>query len=144
MIKRNVAKLAGNQVVRFLFVGAWNTLFSYAVFILLYYMFSGKLHYMLILAVSSVIAITHAFFCHKFIVFQTKGNVLKEYVKFYGVYGISAALNFIFLPVLVNVLHWHPVFAQGFFIVFAASFSYFGHKKFSFKKNSNEAQVSEF
>jgi len=141
MIKKNISRLLSNQVARFVLVGGWNTVFGYLTFVCLYYLFSKTVHYMIILIISTLISISQAYVCHKFFVFKTSGNVLKEYLKFNSVYSVTAVINMILLPILVDACHWHPVFAQGFFIVLAASFSYFGHRRFTFKK-ARDAQLS--
>jgi putative flippase GtrA len=81
--------------VRYLIVGGWNTLFGYLSFATLYYFFSPVVHYMLIMVMSTVINITNAFVFYKFLVFRTRGNYLREYLRFYAVYAVPIAAGFI-------------------------------------------------
>jgi len=121
------------EKLRFLVVAAWNTLFGYLLFLLLYFLFSSMIHYMIILVLCSVINITQNYLSYKFLVFKTKGNYLKEYFRFYMVYGVSLSLNMILLPVCVELLHIHPIIAQTLLTVLIVMISYVGHKNFSFR-----------
>ena len=121
------------EFIRFLIAGAWNTAFGYGVFILLFYM-PWKLHYIVVLIVSNIIAITNAYICYKIFIFKTRGNYLREYLRFYGVYGITFGINLLLLPVFVEILKIHPVISQGMVLSVTIFASYFGHKHFSFRR----------
>ena len=121
------------EFIRFLIAGAWNTAFGYGVFILLFYM-PWKLHYIVVLILSNIITITNAYFCYKIFIFKTRGNYLREYLRFYGVYGITFGINLLLLPVFVEILKIHPVISQGMVLSVTIFASYFGHKHFSFRR----------
>lgn len=122
------------QKVRFLIVGGWNTAFGYAAFAAIYFLLNNYLHYLVILVISYIIGITNAYFCYKFFVFKTKGNYLKEYLRFYLVYGIVFIINLALLPIAVEFFKINPLLSQGGIIFIAVFLSYFGHKNFSFKE----------
>jgi putative flippase GtrA len=126
-IKRN------REFIKFLIVGGWNTLFGYGLFIILFYL-PWKLHYIIVLIISNIIAITNAYICYKFFVFKTRGNYVREYIKFYGVYGVTFLIGLLLLPVFVEVFKIHPVISQGLLLVITIFWSYFGHKHASFKR----------
>lgn len=121
------------EKIRFMFTGAWNTVFGLLVFAALYSLFSKKVNYMVILVISNVISITNAYVCYKFIVFRTKGNYLREYLRFYVVYGISMLANIGLMFMCVHYLGIKPVMAQAFILAVIFATSYVGHKFFSFK-----------
>jgi len=121
------------EFIRFLIAGAWNTAFGYGVFILLFYM-PWKLHYIVVLILSNIITITNAYFCYKIFIFKTRGNYAREYLRFYGVYGITFGINLLLLPVFVEILKIHPVISQGMVLSVTIFASYFGHKHFSFRR----------
>jgi len=90
---------------------------------------------------SKPLAITVAFLCYKHFVFRTKGNYLKEWLKCFAVYGISTPAELIILPLatkafLLSMLtHPYAPFLAGIVnSVVIACYSYFAHKKFSFKR----------
>lgn len=122
------------EKIRFLIAGAWNTLFGYFLFALLFYLLSAKVHYMVLLAVSYIFSITNAYLSYKYFVFKTKGNFMKEYSRFYVVYGAAFIANLMLLPVFVELLRIHPLISQALIIILTVIISYFGHKHFSFRK----------
>lgn len=125
------------QKVRYLIVGGWNTVFSYASFTILYLLLRGFLHYTIVLVINYVISITNAYICYKFFVFKTKGNHFREYFRFYLVYGIVFIINLALLPFAVEILKLNPVLSQGGIVFFAAIIGYLGHKNFSFKESGD-------
>jgi putative flippase GtrA len=120
------------QKFKFLLAGIWNTIFGFGLFTALFYLLPA-VHYLIIAIISTVIGTTNAYISYKFFVFRTKGNYLKEYLRFYVVYGVAIALNLVTLPIMVEILHIHPVVAQGLSIFITFLVSYNGHKHFSFK-----------
>lgn len=140
--------LPAGEVIRFLLVGVSNTIISLAIYsgfvILFGYLFPhrGK---PLIADFASItskpIAITVAFLCYKHFVFRTHGNYLKEWLRCFAVYGISTPAELLILPLATTVfLHFSlarpyaPFLAGIVNSVIIATYSYFAHKKFSFKR----------
>lgn len=132
-IKEIVTRAYARQPLRFLVVGGWNTGFGYLSFAVLYYFFSPYVHYMAIQATCVVINVTNAFLCHKFIVFRTRGNFVREYLRFYAVYAIPIVSGFVLLPFAIEVLGMNAYLASALIICLLTFVSYFGHKYFSFR-----------
>jgi len=130
---RRVSALLARQEVRYLMAGGWNTVFGYGVYVWLLWLFQPQVHYMAIAVATNVLAITMAYATHKLFVFRTKGNVLREYLKFYGVYGVTAVLGLAALPLCVEWLGMSPYVAPLLILGVTVVVSYFGHKHFSFK-----------
>jgi len=125
--------LLARQKVRYLIAGWWNTAFGYGVYVGLIYLFHPRVHYMVIAVVGNVLAVTMAFATHKLFVFRRTGNVLREYLKFYGVYGVTTVLGLLALPFSVEVLKINLYVAPLLMLAVSVVVSYFGHKHFSFK-----------
>lgn len=121
------------EKIDYLLVGGWNTIFGYLTFLALYYMLAARVHYLILLVISNVLSITNAYIGYKIFVFKTRGNYLREYLRFYVVYGIALVLNLILLPVCVELFRLSPPLAQGGLIFINVIFSYLGHKNFSFR-----------
>lgn len=119
--------------MRFLFVGAWNTGFGYLSFALLYYLLSPRVHYMAILVASVVINVTNAYLGYKFLVFKTRGNYVREYLRFYLVYAVPIGIGLVAFPFAVEVLRINPYLAQAVITAGLALLSYAGHKYYSFR-----------
>jgi putative flippase GtrA len=126
-------------------VGVWNTLFGYCLFAALVALIDPRIPHGYILAslLSSPINITVAFLAYKWFVFKTKGNYLREWIRCVAVYGSSALLNLILLPIIVEAIrhttHFErqaPYIAGGLLICFGVIYSFIGHKKFSFRPSS--------
>jgi putative flippase GtrA len=124
----------GGEKIRYLVVGVWNTVFSYLSFAVLYFLFSPRLHYLVLLAISNLMSITNAYAGYKIFVFRTRGNYIREYFRFYVVYGAAIAINFVLLPVCVELLKIPPLVAAALLTAFTVASSYLGHKHFSFRR----------
>jgi putative flippase GtrA len=133
-IKELAARIFSNQQFRFLVVGGWNTGSGYLAFALLYYFLSPFVHYMAILAATVVVNVSNAFVCYKFIVFRTRGNYVREYLRFYAVYAVPIGAGFVLLPFAIEVLKMNAYLAQALVTLLLAGVSYLGHKHISFRK----------
>ena len=101
----------GGQFLRYLCVGAFNTLFGYFTFaVALYFLNLALPQRFLYLTVilASVIAnplnITVAYFGYKFFVFRTQGNYLREWLKCFAVYGSAMIPALLVLSALTGLL----------------------------------------
>ncbi|NQT30049.1 MAG: GtrA family protein [Candidatus Saganbacteria bacterium] len=125
----------------YLLVGLWNTLFGYLVFVALYFLLAKKINYMILVVISNILAITNAYIGYKIFVFRTRGNYLKEYLRFYVIYGGAIALNLILLPVLVEFFAVTPIVGQGIVMIVIVVGTYFGHKHFSFRVSKRNLNI---
>lgn len=91
------------------------------------------IEYIRTLIYSQIICITFSFLSNKYFVFKTKGNIKKEYAKFFSFYGIYFMLNLLCLPAMVEVLNMNPVIAQSLFSIAVILSSYFWHNTITFK-----------
>ncbi len=141
--------LPSGEVIRFLLVGGFNTFCSLVLYsgcVLLYGLLLPQHGKPLIADLSSItskpMAITIAFLCYKHFVFRTKGNYLKEWLRCVAVYSVSIPAELVILPVGTEVFQMirslppnaPPILAGLVNAVIIACYSYFAHKKFSFKR----------
>jgi len=136
------------EVVRFLLVGASNTVFSYALYagcVIAYSHLFPNLGKPIIVDLASLtskpVGITVAFLGYKHFVFRTNGNYLKEWLRCFAVYGVSTPVELLILPLATKgfllftlTRIYAPYLAGVVNSVVIASYSYFAHKKFSFKR----------
>jgi len=155
-LMRFARRVSGAQFVRYVLIGVWNTALGYGLFAYFTFLFTRRtVHgYIYAAALANVISITVAFFGYKLFVFRTKGNYLQEYVRCVMVYGSAAIPGFFLLIALKRVIahfarlhprsftvHNHtfmletlaPYLAQAIITAFTVLYSFFGHRKFSFK-----------
>ncbi len=138
--------LPRGEVIRFLMVGGFNTVFALALYDAFVYLYTHLLthHSQPFIAdaaniTAKPIGITVAFLCYKHFVFRTQGNYVKEWLRCFTVYGVSFPAELVILPVVTHLfLHLSPVYAPYIAGIvnsaMIASYSYFAHKKFSFKR----------
>jgi putative flippase GtrA len=134
------------QVIRYLVVGGWNTLFGYTCF---YLMNRWLMHlmpaysYIAASLASNLISITVAFLGYKWFVFRTKGNYIKEWLRSLIVYSSAIVVSAVALAPLVGLIRHYthyqanaPYIAAAIIAVFTVTSSFFGHKHVSFRHKS--------
>jgi len=140
--------LPAGEVIRFLMVGVSNTVSSLAIYSAFVLLFGHLLPHRgkpliadIAFVISTPIGITIAFLCYKHFVFRTHGNYLKEWLRCFAVYSVTFPMGLVILPTATNVfLHlaltrpYAPFLAGIVNSVIIACYSYFGHKKFSFRR----------
>jgi putative flippase GtrA len=142
--RRITSHIPPGQVLRYLVVGGWNTLFGYACFSVLTALLDRVLKHGYIIAsvLASLINITVTFFGYKWFVFKTRGNYLREWLRVVGVYSTSILIGAALLPVLVffihHISHWDraaPYVAGALLTMCSMMYSFLAHKQFSFRAN---------
>jgi len=146
MLKRLFPDHSRGQLLRYLVVGVWNTLFGYGCFFL---MVRLLLHLMpaqpaltasIATVLATIINVTISFLGYKWFVFRTQGNYLREYRRSLLVYLPSLALNAVAIAPLTALLRLAPhlktqapYIAGAVLACFTVITSFFGHKHISFK-----------
>jgi putative flippase GtrA len=127
--------LFGRQVeIKYLIVGAFNTAVGLAAFPILYFALERlNIHYMGLLIVSQIICVTSAFFTNKYLVFRTKGNHAREFIRFSSFYMTYFLINLVLTPLLVEVQGLNPVITQLAISVGVVLSSFIWHRKVTFK-----------
>jgi putative flippase GtrA len=147
-IARLTSHIPSGQFLRYLVVGAWNTLFGYSTYALFTALLMPRVRFGYILAsvFSSLINITVAYFGYKLFVFKTKGNYLVEWFRCILVYGGGMLPGLVLLPLLVEGLHYGfhlersaPYIGGAILMGFGVIYSFFGHKHFTFRVPADAA-----
>jgi putative flippase GtrA len=125
------------EKLRFLVVGVWNTIFGLGLLWLLErfipYDPGSMLHKQGILLVNWVICVTHNFFSFKFLVFRTRGNWLKEYLRMYVTYIGTFVVQSVMVQAISAYFGLSLFLANLPTIVVVTVMSYLGHKYFTFR-----------
>ncbi len=136
------AHFPSRQLLRYLVVGIWNTVFGYASFALLTYWLTPLIpaSYMVASLLSSLVNITVSFLGYKWWVFKTQGNYLREWLKALMVYSGSIAIGLVLLPPTVAAITWltqdpvkAPYIAGAALMGFNVLISFIGHRRFTFR-----------
>ena len=117
----------------YLVVGAWNTVFGYGVWAIMQYTLGDTLNYLVIVVLSWPIAVLNAYLGYRYIVFRSRGPVLKELPRFSVVYLAALVVNLALLPVALRVLPFSIYVDQAVFFGAVVVCSYLGHKYYSFR-----------
>jgi putative flippase GtrA len=133
-LRHQVVALWRSQQLRFIVVGAWNTLAGYLLFVLFYGLFSHALPYPVLAVLTHVAAVTQSFVCQRCMVYRSDGHWLREYGRFHVAHLGLFVLALAWLTALVEWAGWHPLLAQAVVTVGAALASYFVHTFFTFRK----------
>ena len=124
------------QPCAYLVVGGWNTVFGVGLYALAYLLLKDKVNYFVLLIPCNVVAITNAYLGYKLFVFKTRGGWLREYLRFYVVYGVATLLGMGLVAILVQFLSLHPVLANIITTALTTVVSFIGHKRVSFAPRS--------
>lgn len=122
-----------NEKIRYILIGGYNTLFGYGIFAILWMLWGDLLHYIIILSLSHIIAVTNAFFGYRILVFRKKGGVWGDFARFNMVYFGAFIFNILALPILIEGANLHPLVAQAALVIVTVVASYLLHRRFSFK-----------
>ncbi len=120
-----------HQKIRFLLVGGFNTLLAYALFV--FFIDVCKWHYSFVLIVQYIITINISIFTMRYYVFQSHGDLKREYTKAWSVYLFLFLLNYAYLFVSVSCLELPPIITQALYIIVSTILTFVLHKKYSFQ-----------
>lgn len=124
-----------NERLRYLLVGIWNAVFGYFVGVLSLYVLSSTLYIAGAIVVANIVSISMSFLTYKTIVFRTKGNWFKEYLKAYMVYGLIAILNILLVIIFIDIAKMNIWLGQFTALLITVFISYFSHKTYTFKRD---------
>lgn len=140
-------RLVRDQRVAFLVVGVINTVIAIAIFVacsqsagqLVDRRFGKVAGSLATLGIAHLLSVLSAFVMHRRFVFRVRGHVLRDLVRFESVYLTGAAINFVALPLLVE-LGMGRIPAQLGIMGFGTALTYFGHRHFSFRRRAPDGQ----
>jgi putative flippase GtrA len=121
-------------LIKFVLIGTSNTLISFLMFIV-FLALLGKNHYQLSLFASWVFSSVISFTLQKTIVFRTKGNWIKEYVKCLMTWSIGYGINAVSLELIVHYFELPILLGQILAILLTTISTFLLFKYFVFKKS---------
>lgn len=149
--------LLNRQEIRFLLAGAYNTVFGYLAFLLLYWSLAAIISAEFCLVISYLPSLVSAYLVQKYFVFhpagwlsglvrprtpptnaKPSGSTAAEFVRFSIVNTCVLLINLAFLPLAIRYGGMRPPVAQALFLVLAITVSYFAHRTFSFRSQKRQ------
>ena len=124
-----ILSIFNDKKIRFLIVGAYNTIICY-IFGLFYFKFFQI--NLTKITIFNVIVTIHSFLTHKFFSFRKKKYCHKEIFRAFISYGSMYALSAILILSLIN-LGYSQLFAYHFNLVISLILFYLLHSYFTFK-----------
>lgn len=138
------------EKLRFLVVGAWNTLFGYLLFLALLVLVGGPLrsldsspvslfhtmgreYYVIVSWIAWIFAVPQSTATMKYLVFRKKGSLIRQTFRAYFIYLPAQGLGSAILWLAVGVIGLTPPIGALAAIGVTTVFSYVGHKYFTFK-----------
>jgi putative flippase GtrA len=97
----------------------------------------GQERYLVALACAHVVGVLFAFVMYRFVVFRVRGHLLADLWRFETVYLLALAVNFVLLPLLVEIAHLPVLVAQALIVLVTSVMSWVGHKNYSFRRTSS-------
>lgn len=131
-----IGRLIADQRIRYLVVGAWNTLFGYAFFALLLALLGHRVHYLALVVVAHVVAVAQNYVLYRTVVFRSRGGVLGESARFSAVYLVALGGNLAILPLLVEAVGMPILVAQGLVVSGTVIASYAANRRFTFRRDA--------
>jgi putative flippase GtrA len=126
--------------VGFLVVGVINTVVGYLCFAGFLWLV-GQRRYLVALACAHVVSVLIAFVLYRFVVFRVRGHVLADLWRFEMVYLSALAVNFVLLPVLVEIALLPVLVAQALIVLVTSLMSWVGHKHYTFRRSSSSEEL---
>jgi putative flippase GtrA len=131
------------EVVRYLMVGGFNTVFGYGCFAAFNMALEplGAHAYLLASLLANLVAISVAFLGYKWFVFRTRGNYLREWLRCMAVYSTTILVTLAGMPIVVTLLRHTrfgkhaPYIAAAVMALVTIALGYLGHKHISFRRS---------
>ena len=117
----------------YLVVGGWNTLFGYGVWAVLQFLLGEHLHYLVVVLIAWPIAVLNAYIGYRYIVFRSRGPILRELPRFSLVYFVTLVANLALLPVALTLLPFNIYVVQALLTAVVVVCSYLSHRYYSFR-----------
>ena len=117
--------------MRFLIVGAWNTLVSYLIFYILY-INVPQANYQIILFSSLVLSILHNYMTQRIFVWNSTNEIRWEILKYFGLSVLFYAFNALLLAILVEHLKVKLLPSQLFITCLFVLINFYIQKKYVF------------
>lgn len=128
-----IKKMLDKKMMRFLVVGAFNTLVGLSLFPIAYWvLIAYRTHYMVMLVICHGVAVLNSYTTNKLLVFRTQGNCSAEIGKFLLFQMSYLLVTLTVVPVLVEFSHLNPVIVQMSMGILSIMFSFFWYNKVVF------------
>jgi len=134
---RNLSWWGLPQQVRFLIAGAYNTVFGYLVFAVLYVSLGRRVGYLVVGMLAYLLSLVSAFAVHRYLVFRSTDSLPKTFLRFNLSQIVALGCGLVGLYILVEFAHFRPLLAQALVITMSVIVTYVLHNHYSFRTRSD-------
>lgn len=127
------------RLVRFVLVGGFNTVFGFGLFAVLQLTLGERVHYLVLVVVSTVVSVLEAYVVQRWLVWRVRGRWWRELVRFSSVYAGGLGANLLLLPLLVEVVGLPVLLGQGIATAVNALGTFAVHRSFTFRRREEES-----
>jgi putative flippase GtrA len=124
----------GREKLMYLAVGGWNTLFTYACFVVLYFLLHERLPAAAILILVWALATVNGYLGFRYMVFAPVRHPVIEYLRYQVVYVPILIANLVILPLALAHTSLSAYLIQALISAAAIVGAYFGNKFFVFRR----------
>jgi putative flippase GtrA len=132
-------RLLQRRLVRFLLVGGFNTVFGFGLFAALQLTLGERVHYLVLVVVSTVVSVLEAYVVQRWLVWRVHGRWWRELLRFSSVYAGGLGVNLVLLPLLVEVAGMPVLLSQGIVTAVNALGTFAVHRSFTFRRRGEAA-----
>lgn len=132
--QERVIRFLKSEKLRFLVVGAGNTLIGYVCFLLMFALLDPWVGTVAILVAAYLLALPIAFVNQRLLVFRSRSPLLREFGRFLLANSTIFLINVVALPICIKFFKGDARVVQGGFVMVSTIASYFVHKYFSFSR----------
>jgi putative flippase GtrA len=120
---------------RYVIAGGYNTAVGILLYLFFFGLLEGRYHYLILLTANYALGTINGYLAYKLFVFRTRSGYLAEYLRFNAVHLAGIVVNYVTLPLLVELAGLRPFVAQGIIILVLIGASFVLHKRFTFRQH---------
>lgn len=119
--------------VRYLIVGIWNTLFSFAFFWILLFLLETRIGYLVVLTIAYPVTVIHAHFMQRRFVWLSNSAYRPELLRFVTMYVVLYVANLVLLYLAVDIQSLDPFWSQVTISLILIILSFLMNKRWTFQ-----------
>lgn len=130
-----IARIFNNvQLLRYLIIGGYNTVFGYLSFVLIIIICGDFLHYTVVTILNHFIALTNSFVTQRYFVFRSRNCWKKDFIRFQFAYLGLLPVGLMLLWFFHELIGLEILVAQAVALIFMVFASFLANRYFTFRQ----------
>lgn len=122
------------EVIRYLIVGAYNTVFGYLSFVIIFFVFGDYIHYSIITVANHFISLANSFVTQRKFVFRSRNSWQKEFIRFQLAYVGMLPIGLALLWLFHDLVGLEILVAQAVALIFMIIATFIANRYFTFRR----------